>query len=69
MTSSKVVRTHHHIRRFLHISMELKIKPNIGQTPGTTGKIERRINMAKSEGRDLLTIETLKIFYCCIEIP
>ena len=26
-------------------------------------------NMAKSEGRALLTIETLKTFYCCIEMP
>ena len=28
MMSSKVVRTHHHIRRFLSISMVLKIHPN-----------------------------------------
>ena len=25
--------------------------------------------MAKSEGRALLTIETMKTFYCCIEKP
>ena len=50
MTSSEVVRTRHHIRRFLRRSLVLKIKPNTGQTLGTTDKIERRKNMAKSEG-------------------
>ena len=69
MTSSEVVRTRHHIRRFLRRSLVLKIKPNTGQTLGNSDKIERRKNMAKSEGRDLLTIETLKTFYCCIEMP
>ena len=69
MTSSEVVRTRHHIRRFLRISLLLKIKPNTGQTLGNSDKIERRKIMAKSEGRSLLTIETLKTFYCCIEKP
>ena len=50
MTSSEVVRKRHHIRTFLHISLVLKIKPNTGQTLGTMDKIERRKNMAKSEG-------------------
>ena len=69
MTSSEVVCTHHNIRRFIRRSLVLKIKPSTGQTLGTTDKIERRRNMAKSEGRALLTIETLKTFYCCIEKP
>ena len=57
MTSSEVVCTRHHIRRFLRRSLVLKIKPNTGQTLGTTDKIDRRRNMAKSEGRALLTID------------
>ena len=69
MMSSEVVRIRHHIHRFLRRSLVLKINPNTGQTLGTTDKIERRRNMAKSEGRNLLTIETLKTFYCCIEKP
>ena len=32
MTSSKVGRTRHHIRRFVRRSLELKIKPSTGQT-------------------------------------
>ena len=67
MTSLEVVRTRHHIGRFLCRSLVLKIKPNTGQTLGTTDKTERRKNIAKSEGRALLTIYTLKTFYCCIE--
>ena len=69
MTSSEVVRTRHHLRRFLRRSLVLKIKPNTGQTIGTTDKIERRKNMVKSLGRALLNIETLGTFYCCIEMP
>ena len=42
MTSSEVVRTRHHIRGFLCIYLVLKIKPNTGQTLGTTDKKERR---------------------------
>ena len=61
MTASDVVRTRHHIRRFLRRFMVLTIKPNTGQTLGTTDNIERRKNMAKSEGRALLTIETLRL--------
>ena len=68
MTSSEVVRTRHHIRRFLRTSLVLKIKPNTGQTLGNSDKIERR-KIWQSEGRALLTIETLKTFYCCIEMP
>ena len=59
ITSYKVVLTRHHIRRFLHRSIVLKIKPNTGQTSGTTDKIERRKNMAKSEGRALFNIDNL----------
>ena len=69
MTSSEVVRTRHHKCRFLRRYLVMKIKLNTVQTLGTTDKIERRKNMAKSEGRSLLTIETLKTFYCCIEKP
>ena len=42
MTSSKVIRTRRHMRRFLRRSLVLKTKPSTGQTPGTTDKIERR---------------------------
>ena len=59
MTSSKVVRTRHHIRRFLRRSMGLKIKLNTGQTFDISDKIERRKNMTKSEGPNS---------YCNIEI-
>ena len=54
---------------FLRRSMVLKIKPNTGQTPYTTDKTESITYMAKSEGMDLLNIETLKTSYCCIESP
>ena len=50
MTSLEVVRTRHHLLRFLRRYLLLKIKPNTGQMLGTTDKIERRKNMAKSEG-------------------
>ena len=40
MTPSEVVRTRHHIRRFLRRFLVLKIKPNTGQTLGTTDKRE-----------------------------
>ena len=60
MTPSEVVRTRHHIRRFLRISLVLKIKPNIGQTPGTTEKIERRKIWLSLRGPILTVI--LKIF-------
>ena len=69
MTLLEVVRTRHHIHRFLRRYMVLKIKPNTGQTAGTTDNIERRKYWRKSEGRALLNIETLKNFYCCIESP
>ena len=69
MTSSEVVCTRRHICRFLRRSLVLKIKPSTCQTLGTTDKIERRKNMVKSEGRALLTIDTLKTFCCCIEKP
>ena len=48
--SSEVVHTGHNINMFLCRSLALKIKPNTGQTLGTTDKRERRKNMAKSEG-------------------
>ena len=50
MMSSEVVHTHHHIRGFLRKSLVLRIKPNTGQTLGTTDKRERRKHMAKSIG-------------------
>ena len=50
MTSSGVVRTHHHIRRFIRGYLVLKIKPKTVQTLGTMDKRERRKNMAKSKG-------------------
>ena len=44
MTSSEVVRTRHHIRRFLRRSLVLKIKLNTGQTFGNSdeNKTEHR---------------------------
>ena len=50
MTSLEVVCTGHYIRRFLRRSLVLKIKLNTRQTLSTTDKIERRKNMANSEG-------------------
>ena len=47
MTLLEVVRTRHHIRRFLRRYLVQKIKPNTGQTLGSTDKRERRKNMAK----------------------
>ena len=67
MTSSKVVRTLHHISRFLRRSLVLKIKLNTGQTPGTTTD-GNNTNVVKYEGRDLLNVETLKTLYFCIEL-
>ena len=69
MASMEVVRKRHDMRRFLPKFMVLNIKLNTGQTPGTTDNIERRINMAKYERRDLLNIETLTYLYFCIKIP
>ena len=60
MTSSKVVRTRHNIRRCLRRSLVLKIKPNTGQMLGNSDKIERRKNMASL--RDPILTVTLKIF-------
>ena len=68
MTSSKVVRTPHHIRRFIRRDLLLKMKLNTGQTPGTTSK-GKKTNMNKYEGRALLTVDHLKNLYCCIESP
>ena len=61
MMSLEVIRTRHHIRRFLRRSLVLKFKPNTCQTTDTMDNIERRRNMAKSEGRVFLTVETLKL--------
>ena len=49
-TSSEVVCTRHHLRSFLCRSLLLKIKTNKGHTTGNTDKMERRKNLAKSEG-------------------
>ena len=68
MMSSKGVRTRHHIRRFLRRSLVPKIHTNTGETPGTTAEGKKK-SMAKSEGRDFLTVDTLKTLYCCIDIP
>ena len=70
MTSSNGIRTRHRIRRFIHrlYIPGTEDKNNTGQTPGTTAEGERK-NMDKSEGSALLTVETLKTFYCCIESP
>ena len=48
--SSEVVRTRHHMHRFLRKCLVLKIKPNTGQMLGTTENRERRKNMVKSKG-------------------
>ena len=42
MASSEVIHTLHHIRGFIGRYLVLKIKPNIGQTLGTTDKSEIR---------------------------
>ena len=68
MTSSKVVRKHHHISRFIRRSLVLEMKPNTVQMPGTTTE-GKKTDMAKSEGRAILTVDNLKTFYCSIEIP
>ena len=60
MMSSEVVHTHHYIHGFLRRFLVLKIKPNTGQTLGTTDKRERRKFMAKSIGGGILTVESLK---------
>ena len=62
MMSSEVIHTHHYIHWFLRRFMFLKIKPNTGQTLGTTDKMERRKFMAKSIGGRILTVESLKTF-------
>ena len=48
MTSSKRVRTRHHICRFLRKSLVLKIHTNTGQMPSRHGQGRGRKNMAKS---------------------
>ena len=52
MTSSKVVCTCHHIRKFLHRSLVLKIHLSPCHKTGTTAK-GRNKNMASSEGAPL----------------
>ena len=69
ITWSESLCRHHHIRGFIHRPLVVKIKPNTGQTLGTTDKREIRRNMIKSEGRAFLTIETSKTFYCFLESP
>ena len=68
MMSPKVIHTRHHIHRFLRRYLVLKIHLNTGQMPDTTAEGKKK-NMAKSEGRALLTVETLNTFYCCIYSP
>ena len=60
MMSSEVVRTRHHIRRFIRRSLVLKIKPSIGQTFGNSDNIERRKIWLSL--RDPILTVTLKIF-------
>ena len=60
MTPSKRVRTRHHIRRFICISIVLKIHLNAGQTPGTGGEVKKK-NMDKSV-RLPLTVEIFEYF-------
>ena len=50
MTSSEVVHTHHHKRKFIRRYLVLKIKANTGQTLGTTDKREVIENISKSKG-------------------
>ena len=69
MTSLEILHRRHHIRKFLRRSLVLKIQPNKVQTLGTTDKREKRKYMVKSEGRDLLTFETLKTLYYFIKSP
>ena len=38
MTSSKFVRTRHHIRRFLQKSLVLRVHPDTGNMPGIMDK-------------------------------
>ena len=66
MASSKGVRICNHIHMFLCRSLILKIYPNTGKKSGITAEGEKT-NMTKSEGRALLTVETFKTFYFCIE--
>ena len=68
MMSSKGVHTRHHIRRFLHRPLGLKIHPNTGQIPGTMAEGKKK-NLANSERRAILTVDTLKTFYFCIDSP
>ena len=42
MTSLEVVRTQHHMHRFIRRYLLLKVKPNTGQTLGTTDTRKRR---------------------------
>ena len=55
---------HNHVNR---TSLVLKIHPNTGQTSGPTAEGKKK--MYKSERRILLTVDTLKILYCCTESP
>ena len=68
ITSSKGVHTRHLIRRFLRRYLVLKIYPKTGQTSGTRDE-GKKINISKSEGRALFTVDTLKTFYFRIESP
>ena len=61
------VGTRHHMRRFLHRSLVLKMYLKAVQTPDTMAECKKK-NMAKFEGGGLLT-ETLKFFSKSADIP
>ena len=56
MMSSKRVCTHHHILRFLLISLIMKMHPNVGQTPGA-----RRQNMARYSRIDICILHGVSV--------
>ena len=65
MMSSEVVHTRHHIRRVLRRLLILKQKKTQARRLSPRTRLKEK-NMDKSEGRALLTIENLKIFYIYI---
>ena len=62
MTSSKCIRTRHHMRRFLCIYLILKIHPNKGQKTGT-GAVGKKKKYGRICRGALLTVDTLMNFY------
>ena len=57
MMSSKRVCTHHHILRFLLMSLIMKIHPNAGQTSGA-----RRQNMARYSRIDIYILHGVNVY-------